>query len=76
VVTKHVSEINFKFYRGDIVEIGIDVVRIWHKFLTLKCEARNMTRETIIVTIDSTTMDNLGQTEKTKPAWKNRNRIC
>jgi len=62
VVTKHMSEINFKSSarQGDIIEIGIDVVKFGNSSLTLKCEARNMmTRETII-SIDSTTMVNLG----------------
>ncbi len=62
VVTKHMSEINFKSSarQGDIIEIGIDVVKFGTTSLTLKCEARNMmTRETII-SIDSTTMVNLG----------------
>lgn len=62
VVTKHMSEINFRSSakQGDIIEIGIDVVKFGHTSLTLKCEARNMmTRETII-SIDNTTMVNLG----------------
>jgi acyl-CoA hydrolase len=56
------SEINFRSSakQGDIVEIGIDVVKFGNSSLTLKCEARNiMTRETII-TIDSITMVSLG----------------
>jgi acyl-CoA hydrolase len=56
------SEINFKSSarQGDIIEIGIDVVKFGTSSLTLKCEVRNMmTRETII-TIESTTMVNLG----------------
>jgi acyl-CoA hydrolase len=62
IVTKHMSEINFRSSakQGDIVEIGIDVVKFGNSSLTLKCEARNiMTRETII-TIDSITMVSLG----------------
>ena len=54
VVTKYMSEINFRSSakQGDIIEIGIDVVKFGNSSLTLKCEARNMmTRETII-TID------------------------
>jgi len=61
VVTKHMSEINFKSSakKGDIIEIGIDVVKFGHTSLTLKCEVRNiMTRETII-SVDSITMVNL-----------------
>lgn len=62
IVTKHMSEINFRSSarQGDIVEIGIDVVRFGNSSLTLQCEVRNiMTRETII-TIDSITMVSLG----------------
>jgi len=72
VVTKHMSEINFRSSakQGDIVEIGIDVVKFGTSSLTLKCEVRNMmTRETII-TIDSTTMVNLGTDGKPKPHGK------
>lgn len=62
VVTKHMSEINFisSAKQGDIVEIGLDVVKFGNTSLVLKCEVRNMmTRETII-TIDSITMVSLG----------------
>jgi acyl-CoA hydrolase len=63
VVTKHMSEINFtsSAKQGDIIEIGIEVVKFGKTSLTLKCEVRNMmTRETII-SIASTTMVNLGE---------------
>lgn len=72
VVTKHMSEINFRSSarQGDIIEIGIDVVKFGNTSLTLKCEARNMmTRETII-SIDSTTMVNLGEDGKPKAHGK------
>lgn len=72
IVTKHMSEINFRSSarQGDIIEIGIDVVKFGKTSLTLICEARNMmTRETII-TIESTTMVNLGQDGKPKPHGK------
>ncbi|AOW10122.1 acyl-CoA thioesterase [Flavobacterium gilvum] len=72
IVTKHMSEINFRSSarQGDIVEIGIDVVKFGHTSLTLKCEARNMmTRETII-TIDETVMVNLGENGKPKAHGK------
>ena len=62
IVTKYMSEINFRSSarQGDIIEIGIDVIKFGITSLTLKCEARNMmTRETII-TIDHTTMVNSG----------------
>lgn len=72
IVTKHMSEINFKSSakQGDIIEIGIDVVKFGTTSLTLKCEARNiMTRETII-TIDSITMVSLNENGKPKAHGK------
>lgn len=82
IVTKHMSEINFvsSAKQGDIIEIGIDVVKFGNSSLTLKCEARNiMTRETII-TIDTITMVSLGTDGKPKAHGKTeiefvRNRI-
>ncbi|MDG5491602.1 acyl-CoA thioesterase [Psychroserpens sp. SPM9] len=62
IVTKYISEINFmaSAKQGDIVEIGIEVVKFGKSSLTLKCEARNkMTRETIL-TVDNIIMVNLG----------------
>lgn len=74
IVTKHMSEINFKSSarQGDIIEIGISVVKFGNTSLTLKCEVRNMmTRETII-TIDSTTMVSLGTDGKPKAHGKTK----
>ncbi|WP_339920161.1 hotdog domain-containing protein [uncultured Flavobacterium sp.] len=72
VVTKYMSEINFRSSakQGDIIEIGIDVVKFGTTSLSLKCEVRNMmTRETII-SIANTTMVNLGDDGKPKPHGK------
>jgi acyl-CoA hydrolase len=66
------SEINFtsSAKQGDIIEIGIEVVKFGTSSLTLKCEVRNMmTRETII-SIASTTMVNLGEDGKPKAHGK------
>ncbi|AWG22474.1 acyl-CoA thioesterase [Flavobacterium faecale] len=74
VVTKSMSEINFRrsAKQGDIIEIGIDVVKFGNTSLTLQCEVRNMmTRETII-TIDTTTMVNLGPDGKPKAHGKTK----
>lgn len=62
IVTKYISEINFmsSARQGDIVELGIEVIKFGKTSLTLKCEARNkMTRETIL-TVDHIVMVNLG----------------
>jgi acyl-CoA hydrolase len=72
VVTKHMSEINFRSSakQGDIIEIGIDIVKFGNTSLTLQCEVRNMmTRETII-SISSTTMVSLGENGKPKAHGK------
>ncbi len=74
VVTKYMSEINFSSSaaQGDIIEIGIDVVKFGTSSLTLKCEVRNkMTRETII-TIENIVMVSLDAEGKPKPHGKSR----
>lgn len=66
VVTKFMSEINFtsSAHQGDIVEIGIEVVKFGNSSLTLRCEVRNkMTRQTII-TVENIIMVSLGQDGK------------
>ena len=66
VVTKHISEINFvsSAKQGDIVEIGIEVVKFGNSSMIVKCEVRNMmTRETILK-VDSITMVNLDKDGK------------
>lgn len=72
VVTKYISEIDFvsSAKPGDIVEIGIGVVKFGTASLTLACEVRNkMTRETII-SISSIVMVNLGSDGKPMPHGK------
>ncbi len=72
VVTKYMSEINFtsSASQGDIVEIGIEVVKFGKSSLTLNCEVRNkMTRETII-TVDKIIMVNIGPDGRPMPHGK------
>ncbi len=72
VVTKYMSEIDFKASakQGDIIEIGIEVVKFGKASLTLSCEVRNkMTHETII-TISNIVMVNIGPDGKAKPHGK------
>ncbi|EPR70260.1 cytosolic long-chain acyl-CoA thioester hydrolase family protein [Winogradskyella psychrotolerans RS-3] len=74
IVTKFISEINFmsSAAQGDIVELGIEVLKFGKTSLTLKCEARNkMTRETIL-TVDNIVMVNLGSDGKPAPHGKTR----
>jgi acyl-CoA hydrolase len=74
IVTKYISEINFmsSARQGDIVEIGIEVIKFGKSSLSLKCEVRNkMTRETIL-TVDNIIMVNLGEDGKPKAHGKTR----
>jgi acyl-CoA hydrolase len=74
IVTKYMSEINFMStaVKGDIIEIGIAVVKFGKTSLTLNCEVRNkMNRETI-VTVDNIIMVNLGEDGKPKPHGKTK----
>ncbi len=51
IVTKHMSEINFvsSAKQGDIIEIGIQVVKFGNSSITLRCEVRNMMTRDIIL---------------------------
>lgn len=74
VVTKFISEIDFinSAKKGDIIEIGLDVVKFGHASITLTCEVRNkMTRETII-SIANIVMVNLDENGKPKPHGKTK----
>ncbi len=72
VVTKFMSEINFmsSAREGDVIEIGMDVVKFGRTSLVLKCEVRNkMTHETIL-TVENITMVNLDENGRPKPHGK------
>ena len=74
VVTKYMSEINFmsSAQKGDIIEIGIEVVTFGKTSLCLNCEVRNkMNRETII-NVDNIIMVNLGKDGKPTPHGKTK----
>ncbi|AXG71638.1 putative acyl-CoA thioester hydrolase [Kordia sp. SMS9] len=74
VVTKYISEIDFKSSakKGDIVEIGIEVIKFGKSSIVLKCEVRNkMTQETII-TVDNIVMVNLDANGKALPHGKTK----
>ena len=72
IVTKFMSEINFmaSAKKGDIVEIGMEVIKYGKSSITMRCEARNkMTRETIL-TVDNMVIVNLGKDGKPTPHHK------
>ena len=72
IVTKFMTEINFmaSAKKGDIVEIGIEVIKFGKTSITMRCEARNkMTRETIL-TVDNMVMVNLWENGLPSPHHK------
>ncbi|MBB4805360.1 acyl-CoA hydrolase [Chryseobacterium defluvii] len=74
IVTKFISEINFvsSAKQGDIIEIGIEVLKFGATSITLKCDVRNkMTRQTII-TVDKIVMVNLDENGNPAPHGKTR----
>lgn len=74
-VTKFMSEIDFvsSAKQGDIIEIGIDVVKFGTTSITLCCEVRNkITRKTIIA-IDKIIMVSLD--EEGKPFAHGKSKI-
>ena len=74
VVTKHMSEINFmsSAKQGDIIEIGIEVVRFGNTSIVLKSEVRNKMTHEKIITVDNITMVNLDDTGRPKPHGKTK----
>lgn len=74
VVTKYMSEINFMSTakQGDIVEIGMGVVKFGKSSLVLKCEARNKMTHEPLLTVDQIIMVNLGSDGKPKPHGKTK----
>ncbi len=71
-VTKYISEIDFRSSakEGEIIEIGIEVLKFGHASLTLRAEVRNkMTRETIL-TVDRIVMVGLDESGRPLPHGK------
>ena len=54
IVTKYISEINFKFpvIQGDVVEIGMQTVEIGKTSCTLSCDVRSLQAGRSVCTID------------------------
>ena len=65
-VTKFMSEIDFvsSARKGDIIEIGIEVVKFGNSSITLGCEVRNKITRTTIISIDRIVMVCLDEDNK------------
>ncbi|MBE7646362.1 acyl-CoA thioesterase [Tenacibaculum finnmarkense] len=62
-VTKFMSEIDFvsSAKQGDIIEIGIEVVKFGNTSITLNCQVRNKLTHKTIIEIDKIVMVSLGE---------------
>ncbi len=74
-VTKFMSEIDFvsSARQGDIIEIGIDVVKFGRTSITLNCTVRNKLTRKDIITIDKIIMVSLD--DKGNPVAHGKTRI-
>lgn len=74
VVTKYMSEINFvnSAKEGDIVEIGMEVVKFGKTSLVLKCQVRNKMTHKTIITVENIVMVNLDEKGNPKPHGKTK----
>ena len=74
VVTKYISEINFMSTaeKGDIVEIGIEVIKFGTTSISLNCEVRNKMNHESIVTVDNFIKVNLDEKGNPIPLGKTK----
>ena len=74
VVTKYMSEINFMSTakEGDIIEIGIEVIKFGVTSISLNCEVRNKMTHESIVTVDNIIMVNLDENGNSKAHGKTK----
>jgi acyl-CoA hydrolase len=69
VVTKYMSEVEFvnPAFRGDIIEIGCELLSLGRTSVTLKCLVRVKGTETVVVTIDKIVFVNMDGNGRAKP---------
>ncbi|MBH75950.1 MAG: acyl-CoA thioesterase [Flavobacteriales bacterium] len=69
VTTKFMSEINFisPALLGDVIEIGIETIKVGITSITFKCEARVKDSEKAIIKIDKIVFVNLDDKGRPKP---------
>lgn len=72
VVTKLMSEINFvsSARAGDVLEMGMKVVKLGRSSITLKCEVRNIMTHHTIIKIDQIVFVNLDSSGLPTPHGK------
>ncbi len=63
LVTKFISEINFvnSARQGEIIEMGVDIIRLGNTSITLRAEVRNKITKRTIISIDNIVFVNLDE---------------
>lgn len=71
IVTKFMSEINFvsSAALGDIIEIGMELVKLGRTSVTVKCEVRTKFDKNIIITIDKIVFVHVDEFGKPTPHY-------
>lgn len=74
VVTKAMSKIDFKSSPklGDIIEIGMDLVKIGNTSITFKCNVRNKDTKEDIITVDEIVFVRVNELGKPIPINKDK----
>ena len=69
IVTRSMSGIEFtsSAIRGDIIEIGMETVKIGKTSITIRCNVRNKRTEETITSVDAIVFVNLGEDGKPSP---------
>jgi acyl-CoA hydrolase len=69
VVTKAMSKIDFKSSPklGDIIEIGMDLIKVGNTSITFKCNVRNKDTKEDVITIDEIVFVRVDERGKPKP---------
>jgi acyl-CoA hydrolase len=73
VVTKAMSKIDFKSSPklGDIIEIGMDLIKVGNTSITFKCNVRNKDTKDDVITIDEIVFVRVDENGKPKPIKEN-----
>ena len=69
IVTKYMSEINFvsSARQGDIIEMGMEVVKFGTTSITLRCEVRNKLTQEVIISIEKIVFVHIDENGRPKP---------
>jgi acyl-CoA hydrolase len=69
IVTKLMSEINFiaPAFQGDIIEIGLEVVKLGKTSITLRCVVQNKNTKNTIIIVEEIVFVCVGEDGKSKP---------